>query len=337
MNAHDTLRVVAWLVRDTFRRGLESRVFWMMLGLSAVAVATCLSVRVSEAAPLIREGERPDFLPRGDRDAVPEKVRKDGVDIASAELTLGFGAFRIPLARDAAEGVRTIQVVLAAGVADTAGILLALVWTAGFLPGFLAPRSASVLLAKPVGRRVLFLGQFAGVLVFVAFQAAVLVGGTWLALGARTGVWSPRYLLCVPLLLLQFTVFFTVSALIAAHLRGTAACILGSVLFWGLCWGMNYGRHAAVALPTLAPKAGEIGRGLGLAVEAGYWALPKPADLGMILGDALGAAPDRSVVPEFAAVRDLHRFHPLAALLSSTATAAALLAWAVRRFELADY
>ena len=37
MSLFDGMRVVAWLVRDTFRQSLESRVFWFMLGLSAVA------------------------------------------------------------------------------------------------------------------------------------------------------------------------------------------------------------------------------------------------------------------------------------------------------------
>ena len=90
--------------------------------------------------------------------------------------------------------------VLAAGVAGTAGVFLALVWTAGFLPGFLAPRARRSMLAKPVSRRWLFLGKYVGVLAFVFVQTTVLIGGTWLALGARTGVWSTAYLWCIPLL-----------------------------------------------------------------------------------------------------------------------------------------
>ena len=47
----------------------------------------------------------------------------------------------------------------------------------------------------------LLAGKFLGVLAFVALQASLFVGGTWLALGLRTGVWDPTYFLCVPILL----------------------------------------------------------------------------------------------------------------------------------------
>src|SRR5262249_23044651 len=148
-----------------------------------------------------------------------------------------------------------LQLLLAGGVADAAGLLLALVWTAGFLPTFLEPASASVLLAKPVPRWSLLAGKYLGVLAFVAFQATVFVGGTWLALAARTGIWDATYLLCIPVLLLHFAIFYSVSALIAVCTRSTVACVLGSVLFWFVCWGMNYGRHAALATPEMGGGA----------------------------------------------------------------------------------
>ena len=55
----------------------------------------------------------------------------------------------------------------------------------------------------------LLAGKFLGVLVFVAAQNALFVGGTWLALGVRTSVWDPTYFLCIPMLLLHFAVFFS--------------------------------------------------------------------------------------------------------------------------------
>jgi hypothetical protein len=89
------------------------------------------------------------------------------------------------------------------------------------------------------------------VLAFVAFQRTILVGGTWLALGPRIGVWNPGYLWTIPLLVLHFGIFFSFSILLAVCTRSTIVCVVGSVVFWFLCWGMNYGRHAMVALPEL--------------------------------------------------------------------------------------
>src|SRR5437588_606804 len=82
----------------------------------------------------------------------------------------------------------------------------ALVWTAGFVPTFLEPSAASVLLAKPAARWQLLLGKYLGVLTFVGSQVLLFVVLTWLALGVRTRVWDMTYWWCIPLLLLQFAV-----------------------------------------------------------------------------------------------------------------------------------
>lgn len=337
MSGGDRLRVVAWLVRDTFRQSLESRVFWLMLGISALAILTCLSVGVQGAASLHRPDERPDFLPRTATGTDRAKAPRDGVDIASGTLTLAFGAFQVPLHRDARDAVHFIQLVLAAGAADTAGLLLALVWTAGFLPAFLAPGAVTVLLAKPVPRGLLLLGKVLGVVLFVAFQGALFFLGTWGALGLRTGVWDPSYLWGLPLLIVQFAVFYGASALIAANRRRTVACLLGALLVWFLCWGMNYGRHAVVALPELNREIAPVSPWLRGAVELGYWVLPKPADLSLILQHAIDADRQFAAVPEFETVVRLRRFHPVLSVASSLAAACLLLLAAARRFEATDY
>ena len=251
--------------------------------------------------------EQPEFLPRTDPlAATPEKLANTGVTVVTGDLTLLFGKVRIPLGRDGTDAVRFLQLILAGGVADAAGILLALIWTAGFLPAFLEPGSASVLLAKPVPRWSLLTGKYLGVLAFVAFQAIIFVGGTWLALGISTGIWQPAYLLCIPMLLIHFAIFFSVSAFLAVCTRSTVACIFGSVLFWMLCWGMNYGRHVVLALPdpTLLPGSVQT------LVEAGYWILPKPADLGIVLFDALGAGNSFGKPAAFQVIQSKGMFYP---------------------------
>ncbi|AGA31525.1 ABC transporter permease [Singulisphaera acidiphila] len=337
MSRFDTLRVVAWLIRDTFRQSLESKVFWMMLALSSLGVLICLSFGVQGGAPLHRPDERPDFLPRTASSAERTLAPRDGVDIANGSLTLAFGAFRIPLGRDAQDAVHFLQLVLATGAADTVGLLLALVWTAGFLPAFLAPGAVTVLLAKPVSRSLLLVGKFLGVLTFVLFQAMVFFLGTWTALGVRTGIWDSSYLWGIPLLVLQFAIFFSVSALIAASRRRTVACLLGSLLFWFLCWGTNYGRHAVVALPVLNREIAPLSPWLRGTIEVSYWALPKPADLSLILSHAIDADRHFAAVPEFETVQRLRRFHPVLSVVSSLAAACLILAAAARRFATTDY
>src|SRR5271157_3485966 len=161
MNLGAAIYAIRWLIRDTFRQARASGVAWLMLTVSGLCILLCLSAGIQGDVPLQQQGdEKPEFLPRSDPLAAdPERVRSSGVDIISGELTLAFGAIHVPLGRDGHDAIRFLQLLLAGGVADAAGVLLALIWTAGFLPTFLDPAAASVLLAKPVPRWSLLAGK----------------------------------------------------------------------------------------------------------------------------------------------------------------------------------
>jgi hypothetical protein len=289
MNARTTFSIIFRLVKDTFRQSMASGICWLLLGLSAICILGCLSVSVNGPQSLAAPGENPDFLPRFDQEAQDaHKLKQSGVVVADGSLSLGFGAVRVAVARDVRTAVHFVQLILAAGVADTLGLLLTLVWTAGFLPGFLAPQSVAVLLAKPVPRWGLLAGKYLGVLTFVAAQAVLFVGGTWLALALRTGVWDAAYLLSIPLLLLQFAVFFGFSLLLAVCFRSTVVCVFGSIAFWGICWAINFGRHAVMAAAAVA-GCGKFSAAAVRSADVAYWIMPKPVDLGCLAFDALGA------------------------------------------------
>lgn len=304
-----------------------------MLGASTVVILVCLSIGVRGGIALERDGERVDFLPADDPLADSARNGPRGVDVIDGELTLFFETIRVPLGRDARDSVHFVELLLAGGIADSLGVLLALLWTASFLPTFLAPDAVSVLLAKPAPRWVLLGGKYLGVLGFVSLQTAVLVGGTWAALGLKTGVWDMRYLLCLPVLVLHFAIFLGVSLFLAVCTRNTLVCMFGSVLFWFLCWGMNYGRHAAV----VAADAGSASPLFLILREAGYWTLPKPADLGIILFDALQAGSSFQRLGAFQAVDSQGMFHPMLSILTSLAFAFLLLILSVRVFARTDY
>jgi hypothetical protein len=95
---------------------------------------------------------------------------------------------------------------------------------------------------------------------------------------------------------------------------------------------MNYGRHALAAW-----EAGEVTAELVRTAGVGYWLLPKPADFGLILSDALDA--DRFFPPwvEFQRVREKGLFQPVLSAVSSAAAAAVLLGVAAYEFVHEDY
>jgi ABC-type transport system involved in multi-copper enzyme maturation permease subunit len=291
MNAVTTFSVIIRLVKDTFRQAVSSGICWLLTGLSTSCILVCASVSVSGPQTAAAPGAGLGFLPRSDRGAQDAHNMQDAdVSAVHGTLSLAFGAVRVAVARDVRATVHFFQLVLAAGVADTLGLLVTLVWTAGFLPGFLAPQSIAVLLAKPVPRWGLLAGKYLGVLAFVFAQAAYFVGGTWLALALRTGVWDAAYLLSAPLLLLQFAIFFGFSLLLAVCFRSTVVCVFGSIAFWGICSAINFGRHAVMAAPAPAMAGcGKFSTLLLRLADVAYWILPKPVDLGCLAFDALGA------------------------------------------------
>jgi len=336
MNLPVALLTIVWMVRDTFRQSLSTRLFWVLLGLSGICIAFCLSVSVTGDDKLpLSPGEIPQGLPADDervKEMGKEGVLKEGVDILGSKLYLGFGVFEITTRRDRLDAVRFLQIWMAGVAADTAGIFLVLIWTAGFLPTFLDPNQITVLLAKPVPRWSLLVGKYLGVLAFVFVHATVFVVGTWLALGVKTGVYDSLYLLAIPLLVIHFGIFYSFSVLLAVWTRSTVVCVFGSLLFWVICWGMNFGRHAIEVhdLPGLSP----VGRTM---LEVSYWTLPKPGDMNLNLYYALKAKGFAPGVKEFEKLKDAGKFQPELSLLASIAFALVMLAIAARELESTDY
>lgn len=240
------------LMRDTFRQAKASGLSYVLWAFTIAATATCLTAETTGALKIKSAGEETEILPATDRDAhFAHSDQHRSVKVTDAKLSLLFGKFEIPLARDVADGVRWIHYVLATRVAETLGVLLALIWTAGFLPGFLHPSSVTVLLAKPTPRWLLLVGKTLGVLAFVGLHATAFVGLTWAALGLKTSVWNPAYLASIPLLLVQFAAFFGFSAVLATMFRSTVVSVIGVIGCWLICMAINYSHHSLVAAPIL--------------------------------------------------------------------------------------
>jgi hypothetical protein len=324
MNLPAVFLVVRLLVRDTFRQSLVSRLFWLIVACSGLCIALCASVRVEGVTAEKPPGEIELF----GRDRRPFT----GQNSAPGIVTVAFGAIRVQMPRDAEAAVRFLHALLAS-MAMTVGLLLLLLWTCGFLPEFLDPRSVSVLLAKPVPRWSLLTGKFLGVLLFATLQVILFVGGTWLALGLTTGVWHPAFLLSIPMVVLLFGILGSVSAMLAVWTRSAVACLFGTLLFWGVCAGVNHARYAPfrVSDATTRPVAARP------FVEAGYWLLPKPADCTFLLGEALHVEEHFRPDPGITAAASKRAIIPELSVLSSLLFAVAMLAMAGARFVYQDF
>ncbi len=332
MNGSQFLYATRWLIRDTFRQAMATRIFWIMLAVSGLCILFCLGVSV-EGGLAERRADDIELYTKDNRPFT-------GSNPNPAKLSMLFGAFKVEIPRHRDTGVHMLQVVLATWVAGSAGLLLALVWTAGFLPEFLQPGNASVLFAKPVPRWTMLLGKYLGVVAFVSFQVIVFFGGTWVALGLKTGVWLYPYLFGIPTLILHFAVIYSFAVLLAVCTRSTVACIFGSVLFWLVCWGINMGRHYVVAMPDLAPGSPPLSGLTGFLSEAGYWLLPKPADLVVLLEQTVEAHKHFAVPSSWEVFRVVDRkgaYLPELSLFTSLGFAAAMLFISGRQLAQTDY
>ena len=338
------------LIQDTFRQALASGICWMILVVTAICVAFCASVNVSGDVSLQGGDEPVLFLPQTPAHAVvpsagvgqdarlslqtnPDLARREGIETISGRMTLAFGAVSFPVSRERGAAVHFLELILAGGIAGTFGLLLTLVWTAGFVPTFLEPGAASVLLAKPIPRWQLLVGKYLGVLAFVGFHLVIFVVLTWLALGVRTRVWDVTYWWAIPLLLIQFAIFYSFSVLLAVISRSTVACVFGSVLFWLLAWGINYGSIMA----RHNPEPRYLPSSTVTLAQASYWITPKPIDAGLILFNALNANEHFEKPSVFELLESGHAFSPQLSIMSSLVVTAVLLALSAHEFRTADY
>jgi ABC-type transport system involved in multi-copper enzyme maturation permease subunit len=321
MDAPTVLYALRWLIHDTFRQTIMSRVMWIMLGLSALGIVFCLGVSVEGGALL---DDRELFDPKTGKPLVAagDKEAKSGKAFAgdSGKMTLMFGLLDIPFSRTAETPVHDLLCIFASWLAGIIGVLMALVWTSGFVPESLQPSAASVLLAKPAPRWLFLAGKYLGVVCFVALHVTIFFVGTWFALGFKTNIWLPAYLLGIPLLVLHFAVVYSFSVMLAVLFRSTMACVVGSVLFWLVCFGINYARYYALAFAELNPGGPPLSGLTMFLAELGYWVLPKPVDFTIMLQQALNMG--TTIVsldsqPPFKNVLAKDDYHPIFAILSS--------------------
>jgi hypothetical protein len=124
----------------------------------------------------------------------------------------------------------------------SAGILIGILITANIVPQTFDPGSLNLLLSKPISRSGLYLARFFGGCSQVAICAAYLFFGTWLWLGLAVGLWDQAFLWSIPIYILVFAIYFSVSAFVGLLYRSPILSIVATVVFWAVCYcvGSSY-------------------------------------------------------------------------------------------------
>src|SRR5262249_48644963 len=119
------------------------------------------------------------------------------------------------------------------------GLLVSVALTAFFIPNMLQKGTLEPLLVKPIRRWQLLVYKYLGGLTFIFVTTTVVVVGVWLALGLRSGIWAPGFLLIILVLTFFFAVLYAVSTLFGVLTRNAIVALLMTCLFWGALWGIG--------------------------------------------------------------------------------------------------
>lgn len=137
------------------------------------------------------------------------------------------------------EGVYFMQKWLVNGAGAWLTLIVSIVVTAGFIPNMLGKGTLDLLISKPISKPLVLLYKYIGGLTFVLLVTSFTAFGVWLVLGVRTGLWSPNFLLIVPILTFYFAILYAISTLTAVLTRNMLVAILATVFAWAIFWGIG--------------------------------------------------------------------------------------------------
>lgn len=173
----------------------------------------------------------------------PEKIRSSSP--TSIQVIYGWVNVldQIPLRGSSLrEAVQRVAAWVMKWFVGAVGIVVAILVTAPIIPQMFDPGSLHLLLSKPISRWLLFLSKFIGGCAFIMIGATYLIGGLWLILGTRFGVWDANILLSIPIYLFVFAIYYSVSSLIGIIWRSPIVCIALTIVFWLACFILGFAK-----------------------------------------------------------------------------------------------
>jgi ABC-type transport system involved in multi-copper enzyme maturation permease subunit len=119
-----------------------------------------------------------------------------------------------------------ILIISTVGGSILAMTLLGMFATAGILPSTLRRGTIDIYLSKPVSRLFLLSAKCAGAIASLSVGIVYFMGGLYLIIGLKLGIWNPDILIAAGLTILMFSSLYGFAAFIAVLSRSTAVVIL---------------------------------------------------------------------------------------------------------------
>lgn len=153
----------------------------------------------------------------------------------------------------------------------TWGTFVAVFASSGLIPAVLEQGRISLLLSKPITRTTLLMGRYVGNFLVITLNHVYLICSIWVIIGVKTHIWSPRFLLAVPISLFMFAVLLCVVVLIGVLSESAALSTMVPIAIMLV--------SAIVAQRNFVVKllSSDWSRQLWIGL---YWIIPKVYDLG---------------------------------------------------------
>jgi hypothetical protein len=171
------------------------------------------------------------------RDAFPSHLGA----IADKQLHMTYAWWTLPepVPGGLAWFPQVVKIALAAFMnifVGTVAVFVAVLVTAPIVPRTFEPGAIDLLLSKPISRSLLTIAKYVGGCSFILLSAGYFITGLWLIVGFRLDVWSGKLLLCIPVFMFQFAIYYAVSMLAGVIWRNAIVCIVVTVLFYLACF-----------------------------------------------------------------------------------------------------
>ncbi len=201
---------VAMLV-DSYRQLNSRRLFWIILGLSALIVLYFASIGFDENGMSMFFGLWSIDNPVLTRDSIVSKILYRSI---FSTFIVGFWLAWI-------------------------ATILALISTTTIFPDFIADGAIDLVLSKPISRVRLFAMKYLASLLFVLLQVGVFCVGIFFCMGLRLGDWEWKIFAAIPLVVLFYSYLFSVNVLVGVWTRSAMAALLATLLFWFSLFATN--------------------------------------------------------------------------------------------------
>jgi len=260
------------------------------------------------------------------------------------DMTLLFGAVPIDFPEKFPLGIflMGIQEIFVNTIGATIAILVSIVLTAFFIPNMLRKGTIDLLLVKPIYRPMLLIYKYIGGLTFIILNTTFAVGGTWLVLSLRSGVWANSFLWAIPAICVTFAVIYAISTLAAVITRSAIVSILVGAVFWMLLYvvgqaNLFFQQRAKVEEFTNVPREHRLSEGWWVpAIKTVYTVLPRSRDFVILTTQQM----EKELLPQAEIIQRQVGTEPVRleeSLTSAGVFIALMLTLACIRFSLKDY